>query len=146
MKEYQLKDHDKIITRKKICSNSRHETDTKFRLICKTRSRNRQTLNGKSVSISTKEILGIDIDTYRKRMRYQMTPEMNWFNIEIDHVKPIWRSDASRHAELKKAFNWENTQPLLRIDHQHKERKFNLLDYQLQFIKAYQILKLNKKR
>ena len=37
---------------------------------------------------STKENSGIGIDTYKKWIEYQMTPEMKWKKIEIDHVKP----------------------------------------------------------
>ena len=31
----------------------------------------------------------IDIDTYKKCIEHQMTPEMNWSNKEIDHVRRI---------------------------------------------------------
>ena len=92
---------------------------------------------------STKDILGIDIETYKKWIEYQMTPEMNWSNIETDHLKAICLFDVSKDEELREAFNWKNTQPLLKEVHQRKEIKFNFLDYQLQFIKAYQFLKLN---
>ena len=93
---------------------------------------------------STKEILGIDIDIYRKWIEYQMTPDMTWDNIEIDHVRPICMFDISKDEELKAAFNWKNTQPLLKEVHAQKGTKFNFLDYQLQFIKAYQFLSLNE--
>ena len=69
---------------------------------------------------------------------------MNWSNIEIDHVKPICLFDVSKDVELREAFSWQNTQPLLKHDHQKKGIKFNFLDYQLQFIKAYQFLKINE--
>ena len=72
-----------------------------------------------------------------------MTPEMSWENTEIDHVKAICLFDISNDEELKLAFNSKNTQPLLKQDHRQKGIKFNFLDYQLQFIKAYQFLKLN---
>ena len=75
-----------------------------------------------------------------------MTPEMNWSNIEIDHVKPICMFDIAKDEKLKEAFNWRNTQPLLKRDHLQKGIKFNFLDYQLQFIKAYQFIKLNEER
>ena len=93
---------------------------------------------------STKEILGIDVDTYRKWIEFQFTPEMNWENFEIDHVKPICKFDVTKDDELREAFNWKNTQPLLKQDHQQKGSKFNFLNYKLQFIKAYQFLKLNE--
>ena len=95
---------------------------------------------------SAKEISGIDVDTYRKWIEFQMTPEMNWSNIEIDHVNAICLFDLSKDEELKKAFNWKNTQPLLKKDHQLKGTKFIFLDYQLQFIKAYQFIMLNEER
>ena len=95
---------------------------------------------------STKEDLGIDIDLYRKRLEFQFTPEMNWSNTEVDHIKPICMFNVSNDEQLKEAFNWKNTQPLLKKDHQLKGTKFNFLDYQLQFIKAYQFLKINEER
>ena len=117
--------------------------DLKFKLICNTRRRIHRALKGKSKPSSTIDILGIDIDTYRKWIEYQMTPEMNWSNIEIDRVKAICMFDVSDDEQLKEAFNWRNTQPLLKHDHQKKGTNFNFLDYQLQFIKAYQFIKLN---
>ena len=69
---------------------------------------------------------------------------MNWDNIQIDHVKPICMFDVSKDEELKEAFRWETTQPLLKEVHDRKGTKFNFLDYQLQFIKAYQFLRLNE--
>ena len=49
-----------------------------------------------------------------------MTPDMTWDNIEIDHVKAICLFDVSKDEELREAFNWKNTQPLLREVHQQK--------------------------
>ena len=71
---------------------------------------------------------------------------MIWYNTGIDHVKPVCMFDVSKDEELKEAFSWKNTQPLLKNDHHHKGKKFNFLDYQLQFIKADQFIKLNEKR
>ena len=69
---------------------------------------------------------------------------MNCLNIEIDHKKPICLIDVFKDEELKEAFNWKNTQPLLKKIHQQKGRKFNFLDYQLHFIKSYQFIKPNE--
>ena len=114
---------------------NRIKTDVSFRLIRNTRRRNHQALQGKTQLSSTRDILGIDIDLYRKWIEYQMTPEMNWSNIEIDHVKAICMFDVTKDEELRKAFNWKNTQTLLKQDHLQKGIKFNFLDYQLQFVK-----------
>ena len=146
IKEYQLKNHEKIITQQRKYKNNRYKTDINYRLICITRNRIRQALNRKTKPSSTKDILGMNIDLYRKWIEFQMTSEMNWSNTEIDHVKAICLFDLSKDEELKEAFNWKNTQPLLKKDHQLKGIKFNFLDYQLQFIKAYQFIKLNEER
>ena len=95
-------------------------------------------------SSSTKDILGIDVETYQKWIEWQMTPDMTWDNIEIDHVRPISSFDISDDEQLKEAFNWRNTQPLLKEIHQKKGTKYNFLDYRLQFIKSYRLLNLNE--
>ena len=113
-------------------------------MIDNTRRRINYALKGNKKSSSSKEILGIDIELYRKWIEFQMTDDMNWNNIEIDHLKPISSFDVSKDDELKEAFNWKNTQPLLKEVHRQKGVKYNELDYRLQFIKAYEFLKLNE--
>ena len=152
-KDYYLKNLDKIKIYneqnregRNIYLKNKRETDVNFRLISNTRNRTYKSLKGMTKQRSTKEILGIVIDLYRKWLGFQFTPEMNWSNIEIDHVKPICMFDVTKDEQLKEAFSWKNTQPLLKQDHQKKGTKFNFLDYQLQFIKAYQFNKLNEER
>ena len=122
---------------------NRIKTDVDFRLFRNTRREIHHALNGKLKSSSTREILGTDIETYRRWIEYQINPELNLSNIEIDHIKAICLFDVSKNKELREAFSWKNTQPLLKHDHQMKGIKFNFIDYQLQFIKAYQFLRLN---
>ena len=90
---------------------NRIKTDVNFRLIRNTRRRIHHALKGKSKSFSTVNILGIDTDLYRKWLEFQFTPEMNWENIEIDHVKPICMFDVTKDEEFREAFSWKNTQP-----------------------------------
>ena len=144
-KLYNEENRDKINTRMGEDVKNREKTDVNFLLTRNTRRRIHQALEGKTKS-STKHILGTDIDICRKRIEYQMTPEMNWLNIEIDHVKAICLFDMSKEEELSEAFIWKNTQPLLKQDYLQKGIKFIFLDYQLQLIKAYQFIKLNEER
>ena len=67
---------------------------------------------------------------------------MNWKNIDIDYVRPIASIDISNDEELKESSNFENTQPILLKVHQQKGAIFNLPDCHLQFIKAYQFLRI----
>ena len=130
--------------RRNIYLKNKRETDVNFRIISNTRNRIYKSLKGMTKQSSTKETLGIDIETYKKWIELQMTPELNWSIIEIVHVKAICLFDVSNDEELKLVFNWKNTQPLLKQDHQEKGTKFNFLDYQLQFTKAYRFLRLNE--
>ena len=43
-----------------------------------------------------------------------MTPEMKGSKKEMDHMKPICMFDVTIDVELKEAFCWKNTQPLLK--------------------------------
>ena len=115
--------------------------DVDYRLNKNSRRRVHHALIGKLKSISTRETLGSDFDTYKKWIENQMTPEINWSNIEIDHMKPIFMFDISKYEELRETFCWKITQPILKEIHSHKGIKFNFLDYQLQFIRGYQFLK-----
>ena len=46
--------------------------------------------------------------------------------------------------DLKLAFNWRNTQTLLKEVHSQRSGKFGFFNYHLQFFKTYQFLKLNE--
>ena len=102
------------------------KTQVNFRIFGNTRRRIHYALNYKSKSSATRDILGIDIDLYRKWIEFQKTPELNWSNFEIDHVKAICMFDVSKDEELREAFNWKNTQLLLKNDQQKKGTKFNI--------------------
>ena len=115
---------------------NRVKTDINFRLIRKTRRRIHHALNDRSKSLSTRVILRIDIETYKRWIEWQMTPDMTWDNTEIDHVRPISSFDISDDEQFKEAFNWRNTQHLLNEIHQKKGIEYNFLDYRLQFIKS----------
>ena len=106
-KEYQLRNHDKNNARKKTYSNDRYKTDINFRLIQKTRSRIFEVLQRISKSTLSKENLGTDIDSYRRGIEYHMTPNLNWTNIEIDHVKPLCMFDVSKDKALGRPFCWK---------------------------------------
>ena len=123
---------------------NRIKTDVSFRLIRNTRRRIHHAFIGKSKSSSTLDIIGIDVKTYQKWVEYQLTSEINWSLIELNHVKPIHLLNVSKDDELRDSFNWKSTQPLLKEVHQQKEIDWNNLDYHLQFIKAYQFLKINE--
>ena len=79
------------------------------------REPNLESSKGNVKTSSIKKLLGIDIDLCTRWIEYGMSPEMNWSNMHMDHVKPILSFDVSKVEKLK-AFNWKNTQPLLKIE------------------------------
>ena len=77
IKQYYLNNQDRLNNYQKnynhenkekinLYIKNRIKTDVNFRLIRNTRRRIHHALNGKSKSSSTKEILGINVDSYRK--------------------------------------------------------------------------------
>ena len=90
------------------------------------------------------DILGIDIDANRKLIKFQLTHDLDWSNIENDLAKPISTFDVCNDEELKESFNWINTQQFIEETHQHKRTKFFPLEFRLRFIKSHQFLRLNE--
>ena len=41
------------------------------------------------------DILAIENNTYKTWMEYQFTPEVNWKNIDVDHLRPVSSFDIS---------------------------------------------------
>ena len=72
-----------------------------------------------------------------------MSPDMTRDNTEIDQVKPSCMFDVSNDEEIRESLSWKKTQRLLNEVHSEKGTKKIFSDYQLQFIKAYQLIKLN---
>ena len=66
------------MTRQIECTRKKIKTGIRFRLTKNTRCRIYEYLKDISKSSSTIVILGIDIDTYKKWIEYQFTPQMNW--------------------------------------------------------------------
>ena len=135
--EYRQQNKERI----KEYYRNRHNNNTNARLAQNTRTRIKTAIKGHSKSLHTREILGINIETYKKLIEYQMSSEMNWKNIHIDHVKPISLFDVSKEEDLLEAFYWVNTQPLLKKDNLQKSNKFIEEVYNNQFIKAREFKK-----
>ena len=58
-----------------------------------------------------------------------MTPDMNWSNIEIDHVKSNSLLNVFKDDEINEAFNWNITRPISTEVHLSKGTKFDFLAY-----------------
>ena len=63
------------------------KTDVSFRLIGNTGRRIHNALTGTSKSSSKLDLLGIDVETYRKWIDWLFIPERNWKNNETDRLR-----------------------------------------------------------
>lgn len=83
----------------------------------------------KNKSNSSKELLGCDINDYRKWIEYTMDDQMNWKNYgtywNIDHILPIDSFDLTNPIEAKNAFNWKNTWAMIQHDNFSKRSSIN---------------------
>ena len=110
-KDFYLKNFDKIKRyneenreKRQTHLENKRESDVNFQLTINTRNRIYKSLKSMTKPSSAKDFFGTDIEAYRKWIEHHTTPEMNWTEIEIDHVKPICRFDLSKDEELKEAF------------------------------------------
>ena len=55
-------------------------------------------------------------------MKCKMTPEMNFNNIHIDHIKPVSKFDLDNHDEFLKCCHFTNMQPLIASDNFKKNK------------------------
>ena len=114
--------------KKNLLKKNRLHTNAKSRLIHNFSSRSYKTLKDNVKSSPTKDLLGFNVELGGKCIEYQMSPEMNWNNIDIDHVKPIALFDLSKEKRMREAINWKNTQPLLnKAIFEKVEKYFNRL-------------------
>ena len=109
-KKYYYDNQDRLLNkqnRAKIYSDERmrRQSDFNYRLIKNTRCSINHAVNGKTKSTSTINILGIDNNTYKRWIEFQMTPNMTWENKEFDHVRPICMFDVTKDEKLKEAFS-----------------------------------------
>ena len=65
------------------------KTEVNYRFIKITRCRINHAFNGKFKSFFTKDIFGLDIDTFKKWIDIQMTRDLNWKKINIDRIRPV---------------------------------------------------------
>ena len=72
----------------------------------------------------TIEYLGCDSEYFMDYMKCKMTPEMNFNNIHIDHIKPVSKFDLDNHDEFLKCCHFTNMQPLLATDNLEKSNKW----------------------
>jgi len=114
-------------------NKKRYNIDHNYKVIRILGSRTRSFLKGQK-STSTEKLLGCSYEFARQWIEAQFTPEMNWNNIHIDHIRPL-SSFTMLEQEQFKACNWRNLQPLLEKDNLEKTDNWDGTDENLIFSK-----------
>ena len=129
--------HDKLKSRCKECGGSSICIHNRQKSFCKECSLQLYLINLQRRSLSrifentniqktnhTIKYLGCTSKYFLNFIKSKMTPEMNFNNIHIDHIKPVSRFDLNNHDEFLKCCHYSNMQPLLAIDNLEKHNKW----------------------
>lgn len=92
------------------------------------RSRIRAVIKKGYYSASTTELLGCNMDTFKKHLEKQFVGRMTWDTYgvrgwHIDHIIPCDHFDLSCPQQAKECFNYKNLQPLWAKDNIIKSNK-----------------------
>ena len=120
-----------IKKRKNKYQNKKYKTNINFKFIRLLRDRTRAFFKDSKFA-STVELLGCSYEFGVKWIEAQFTPEMNWENIHIDHIRPLSSFDNLEQEQFK-ACNWRNLQPLLEQDNLSKSDNWDGTDENLSF-------------
>ena len=105
----------------------RRQNDIQFRLITNIRTRLNKCIKNKAQT--TKDLIGIDFDTFINWINYQMpagySMEDLGVKLHIDHVIPISSFDLTDESQLQKAMSWVNLQPLEATKNLSKSNSIN---------------------
>ena len=103
------------------------ENDEGFRLITNYRRRVLHALNGERKNATTKELVGCSLNDWWSWLERGFSPEMTRKNTgkiwHVDHIIPVDFYDMKDRQQIKEAFHYSNTQPLLIRDNLSKGNK-----------------------
>jgi len=81
----------------------------------------------KGFPTSYQQLIGCDIDFFKKWIEFRFDKNMNWDNLgnywQIDHILPINAFDFNDENSKKICFHWTNLQPLTKFENQSKSNK-----------------------
>lgn len=123
-KEWEVKNIEKRrLTRNKY-NKERKKNDSLYKMKCNLRTLMNSSFKNKGYTKKSKvlNILGCEFDFFKLHIENKFSDKMNWDNIHIDHIKPLYLANTEEEVIL---FNhYTNLQPLLAIDNLKKGKKW----------------------
>jgi hypothetical protein len=135
-------------TRRNKLDRERYRTDNQFKLSLLMAGRLNKIIKRGARSQQTAEIIGTSHQNFLDWIEFQFAESMNWRNYgsiwQFDHVIPLSSFDLTNEEELRKAMNWMNIRPCLKLKNAQKHNKIEPWLSVCQEIKARKFLKRQK--
>lgn len=125
-KAYRLSAKDKINLYQRQYRKSKYQNNLEFRLTCTLRARLWGAIQNNQKSGSAIKDLGCTIDFLKTHLESKFVDGMSWDNYgkwEIDHIEPLSKFDLSDADQLRRACNYNNLQPMWKLDNIEKSDK-----------------------
>ena len=110
---------------------NKYNSDENYRLITILRSKIHKMLKG--IHTSYENILGCNLDFFKKWIEFRFDENMTWENLgeywELDHILPISSFDFNKDNDTNICFHWINIQPLQKTENRSKSAKLQLHYY-----------------
>mgnify|MGYP000910249574 CR=1 FL=1 len=131
IKEYELKNKDKMRLYRTNYTRERLKNDAKYKIAFILRTRLRQALKNHWKSGSAVKDLGCSIQELKVYLESKFQPGMTWDNHgkwHIDHIIPLSAFDLTNRTEFLKACHYSNLRPLWALDNIKKSNKLVMVD------------------
>lgn len=113
----------------RINDNKKYKTDVNFKFKKILRARLIEVLKQNTKTDTTLNLLGCNIDEFKKWIEYQFDANMTWENHgtywHIDHVKPCSIFNFANEEDQKICFCWKNLRPMRCLDNIKKGDNYN---------------------
>ena len=122
-KEWKNKNKNSLKIKQNEWRKNKLKNDLLFNIKCRIRSLISINLKKKNIVKKSKtvDILGCDYEFFKSYIESQFTKDMNWQNIHLDHIKPMFL--AKTEEEIYELNHYTNFQPLLFVDNLIKSNK-----------------------
>jgi hypothetical protein len=109
----------------------RRKTDLNFQIQEVVKNKIHKFLKNRKTSYA--ELIGCDLEFFKKWMEYRFDETMCWENFgkrwQIDHILPLSLFDMTNELDKKVCFHWTNLQPLSSTENRSKSNKLQLHYY-----------------
>jgi hypothetical protein len=131
VKEHNKQKQKEYLPIRKERIKERRKTDLNFQIQEVVKNKIHKFLKNRKTSYA--ELIGCDLEFFKKWMEYRFDKTMCWENFgkqwQIDHILPLSLFDMTNELDKKVCFHWTNLQPLNSVENRSKSNKLQLHYY-----------------